>query len=41
MIWRGRSSAPLKGRIEVAATPKDGLVEVSLSATGVGIAQED
>ena len=41
MTWRGRSSAPLKGRIEVAATPKDGLVEVSVSDTGVGIAPED
>jgi signal transduction histidine kinase len=29
------------GRIEVAAAPKDGLVEVSVSDTGVGIAPED
>jgi signal transduction histidine kinase len=32
---------PEGGRIEVAATPKDGLVEVSVSDTGVGIALED
>src|SRR5262249_52128683 len=32
---------PEGGRIEVAATPKDGLVEVSVSDTGVGIAPED
>src|SRR5262249_4622206 len=32
---------PEGGRIEVAATPKDGLVEVSISDTGVGIAPED
>jgi signal transduction histidine kinase len=29
------------GRIEVAAVPKDGLVEVSVTDTGVGIAPED
>ena len=32
---------PEGGRIEVQAAPKDGLVEVSVSDTGVGIAQED
>jgi signal transduction histidine kinase len=32
---------PEGGRIEVAAVPKDGLVEVSVSDTGIGIAQED
>ena len=32
---------PEGGRIEVAAVPKDGLVEVSVSDTGVGIAAED
>jgi signal transduction histidine kinase len=32
---------PEGGRIEVAAVPKDGFVEVSLSDTGVGIAPED
>jgi signal transduction histidine kinase len=32
---------PEGGRIEVAAMPKDGLVEVSVSDTGVGIAAED
>ena len=32
---------PEGGRIEVAAVPKDGLVEVSVSDTGVGIALED
>src|SRR5438445_2428581 len=32
---------PEGGRIMVAAVPKDGLVEVSVSATGVGIAPED
>src|SRR5262249_11532588 len=32
---------PEGGRIEVGATPKDGLVEVSVSDTGVGIAPED
>src|SRR5262249_42857206 len=32
---------PEGGRIEGAATPKDGCVEVSVSATGVGIAPED
>jgi signal transduction histidine kinase/putative methionine-R-sulfoxide reductase with GAF domain len=32
---------PEGGRIEVAAEPKDGLVEVSVSDTGVGIAPED
>ena len=32
---------PEGGRIEVQATPKDGLVAVSVSDTGVGIAQED
>jgi signal transduction histidine kinase len=32
---------PEGGRIEVSATPKDGLVEVSVSDTGVGIAPED
>src|SRR5262245_19055307 len=32
---------PEGGRIEVTATPKDGLVEVSVSDTGVGIARED
>jgi signal transduction histidine kinase len=32
---------PEGGRIEVMAAPKDGLVEVSVSDTGVGIAPED
>src|SRR5262249_22173083 len=32
---------PEGGRIEVAASPKDGFVEVSVSDTGVGIAPED
>jgi two-component system, NtrC family, sensor kinase len=32
---------PEGGRIEVRATPQDGLVEVSVSDTGVGIAPED
>jgi signal transduction histidine kinase len=32
---------PEGGRIEVGAVPKDGLVEVSVSDTGVGIAPED
>ena len=32
---------PEGGRIDVAAVPKDGLVEVSVSDTGVGIALED
>jgi signal transduction histidine kinase len=32
---------PEGGRIEVGATLKDGLVEVSVSDTGVGIAPED
>jgi two-component system, NtrC family, sensor kinase len=32
---------PEGGRIEVSATPKDGLVEISVSDTGVGIAPED
>jgi signal transduction histidine kinase len=32
---------PDGGRIEVQAAPKDGLVEVSVSDTGVGIAPED
>jgi two-component system, NtrC family, sensor kinase len=32
---------PEGGRIEVAAAPKDGAVEVSVSDTGVGIAPED
>ena len=32
---------PERGRIEVAATSKDGSVEVSVSDTGVGIAPED
>ena len=32
---------PEGGRIEVSAVPKDGLVEVSVSDTGVGIAPED
>src|SRR5262249_20236117 len=32
---------PEGGRIEVRAVPKDGLVEVSVSDTGVGIAPED
>ena len=32
---------PEGGRIEVAAVPRDGLVEVSVSDTGVGIAPED
>jgi signal transduction histidine kinase len=32
---------PEGGRIEVRATPQDGLVEVSVSDTGVGIASED
>src|SRR5262245_62241291 len=29
------------GRIDVGAVPKDGLVEVSVSDTGIGIAPED
>ena len=32
---------PEGGRIEVSAVPKDGLVEVSVSDSGVGIAPED
>jgi signal transduction histidine kinase len=32
---------PEGGRIEVSAVPKDGLVEVSVRDTGVGIAPED
>jgi len=32
---------PEGGRIEIAAKPKDGLVEVSVPDTGVGIAPED
>jgi signal transduction histidine kinase len=32
---------PEGGRIEVAALPRDGFVEVSVSDTGVGIAPED
>jgi signal transduction histidine kinase len=32
---------PEGGRVEVAAVPKDGLIEVSVSDTGVGIAPED
>jgi signal transduction histidine kinase len=32
---------PEGGRIELGAVPKDGLVEVSVSDTGVGIAPED
>jgi len=32
---------PEGGRIDVGAVPKDGLVEVSVSDTGVGIAPED
>jgi signal transduction histidine kinase len=32
---------PEGGRIEIRATPQDGLVEVSVSDTGVGIAPED
>jgi signal transduction histidine kinase len=32
---------PEGGRIEVAALPKDGLVEISVSDTGIGIAPED
>jgi len=32
---------PEGGRIEVGAVPKDGLVEISVSDTGVGIAPED
>jgi signal transduction histidine kinase len=32
---------PEGGRIEVVAAPKDGLVEVSVSDTGAGIAPED
>jgi signal transduction histidine kinase len=32
---------PEGGRIEVAAVPKDGFIEVSVSDTGVGIAPED
>ena len=32
---------PEGGRIEVAAMPKDGFVEVSVSDTGIGIAPED
>ena len=32
---------PEGGRIEVAAVPKDGSVEISVSDTGVGIAPED
>jgi signal transduction histidine kinase len=30
-----------RGRIEVSAAPKDGLVEVSVSDTGIGIAPDD
>jgi len=32
---------PEGGRIEVEAMPKDGLVEVSVTDTGIGIAPED
>src|SRR5262249_14685582 len=32
---------PEGGRIDVGAVPKDGLVEVSVSDTGIGIAPED
>jgi signal transduction histidine kinase len=32
---------PEGGRIEVGAVPRDGLVEVSVSDTGIGIAPED
>ena len=32
---------PEGGRIEVSAVPKDGLVEISISDTGIGIAPED
>ena len=32
---------PEGGRIEVSAVPRDGLVEISVSDTGVGIAPED
>ena len=32
---------PEGGRIELAAVPKDGCVEVSVSDTGVGIAPEN
>ncbi len=32
---------PEGGRIEVAAVPRDGAVEVSVSDTGIGIAPED
>jgi signal transduction histidine kinase len=32
---------PEGGRIEVAAVPKDGFVEVSVTDTGVGVAPED
>ena len=32
---------PEGGRIEVGAVPKDGLVEISVTDTGIGIAPED
>jgi len=32
---------PEGGRIEVGAVPKDGLVEISVTDTGIGIALED
>ena len=32
---------PEGGRIEIGAAPKDGFVEVSVTDTGIGIAQED
>jgi len=42
VMLREVNAAPAEvGRIEVRAAPKDGLVEVSVSDTGVGIAPED
>jgi signal transduction histidine kinase len=48
MIAWGRSKltsaikfTPEGGRIDVGAAPKDGLIEVSVSDTGVGIAPEE
>ena len=41
MLSNAIKFTPEGGRIEVRAVPGDGLVEVSISDTGVGIAPED
>jgi signal transduction histidine kinase len=41
LLSNGIKFTPEGGRIEVAAVPKDGFVEVSVSDTGIGIAPED